>query len=908
VLRLAVRETWARRTASVLATLGLLTATFGFIVLANTSETAQASLRGDIGRAWSTPYDLLVRPPGSMTALEKNAGLVSPNFLSNISGGITMTQLQVIRQIPGVTVAAPLAVMGFVNWASVLEVDLSKVPRTGDLTVFHVSTTETGDAGLSQYPLSDLYVVVQSSSPQVWPVGQIGQLECGGGAWPASLASSSKVLCFGPTPWTPPTNALSIPPPDHPAVRLLLWQPIVIAGIDPQAESEIARLDRCVTSGRYLSTSDIPTDSVIKDPTIPPIQIPKIPVIVSDRSFVQGNFNSRIELATDPASVSTGTDPSTLAGWLPVESKSTTADDLYAAAVSWAVNGVPVEDSSSQLLTIHNPDGFPLWSLSRTSYEQTGPNTLQAQPSTLDLSVYNTISSIKAGPYVVPPEAKDTIFHSITQHQIEVDAGPASTLASKAGVRSWEVVGQYNPGCIPGFSPLAGGHLEAYSYPAVRLSNGSLLGPNRALTGYVSSPPLLLTTMAGAQFFADPRRFAGASGDAFISVIRVKIAGVTTPGPVSEARLARAAAAIHQATGLDIDIVKGGSPETVNVSMPAGRFGRPALTAAESWSVKGVAVRFSAAVTSQNLALFTLVVLGASVLVGQTSYMAVRRRRTEFGVLRALGWPSWRVAWLVELEMLLLGVIAGLVSFLLGGAIATLLHVGSDAWRWVGAVPLAVGMAGVAAAVPAVSASRGSTRSIMAGSGGGVRRSRTTSSVLALAARDLRFSWLSESLLGVAVVALGAFLLGAVVLVEAAFKGQLDTTVLGTYLSGQVQPFHIALAALTLIIAALAAAEIVALSYLDRRPQFAALRAMGWPASRVLRLLAAQGLIIGSAGGLVGTTLLLGFSHLVGAPADSIGYSALAAGVAAIAATGLACVVPLWLAYRLPPADALRGE
>lgn len=38
------------------------------------------------------------------------------------------------------------------------------------------------------------------------------------------------------------------------------------------------------------------------------------------------------------------------------------------------------------------------------------------------------------------------------------------------------------------------------------------------------------------------------------------------------------------------------------------------------------------------------------VLVGETGYISVRRRRREFGVLRGLGWRASSIAWLVELE------------------------------------------------------------------------------------------------------------------------------------------------------------------------------------------------------------------------------------------------------------------
>lgn len=893
MLRIAFRELVSTRTASLVAATGLLVATLGFIVLASTSQTAEASLRGDINRAWSTPYDLLVRPPGNKTALEVKDGLVRPNFLDNIKGGITISQLDQIRQVAGVRVAAPLAVMGFVQWPGRLDLDLSKEARTGDLTVFRVSTAEVADAGLSTYPpQSQLYVVVKSTSPTVWlvPCASIG------------LPPQSGAACFGPTPPSPSLTAvLTSPPLGHIWLPILL--PVVIAGIDPGAEAQIAGINRCVTSGRYLSVADAPHDLVIsKPPAGPFIQNPEIPVLASTRTFTDATWNVQIDESPDGSALLNGargaaSGPAALADWVPMAHQTRTADQLYEAFL-------PKVDSTAG--AIPQSDPWPIWTIGGGSYDQTGPSTLQAKTADPGLTKYQPPATVMVSPDPTPPEIKDTAFESITEHQL-VNDKPTGTIAQETGVRSWDVVGAYNPDCVPGFNPLAGGHLEAYSYPAVRLSNGRLLGPNRSLTGYVSSPPLLLTTLAGAQFFADPGRFEGMPGDAFISVVRVKVTGVGAPGPLSQARLTSVASRIHQATGLDVDIVKGSSPETVRVTLPAGKFGRPALDVTEQWSVKGVATRFVEAISAQNLVLFGLVLVAAMGLVGQTSYMAARRRRVEFGVLRALGWPAWRIGALVEVEMLILGLVVGLLALVAGVGLAWALHLQTGGWQWAAAVPLALGMAGLAALLPAVSSARGRTVEVMR-KGGRQRESRPVWSVMALGVRELLSAWRAEAMLGVAAIALGSAALGGILLIEAGFRGQLDATVLGHYLGAQVQPFHIVLAAMTLVIGALAAGEIVTLSYLERQPHLATLRALGWSRWLVVRLLAGQALLLGLVGGLTSAALVTIAGVVLDAP---VAVALMAGGASlgvALLATLLAVIVPFALAHRLAPASALREE
>src|SRR5207249_10972009 len=101
--------------------------------------------------------------------------------------------------------------------------------------------------------------------------------------------------------------------------------------------------------------------------------------------------------------------------------------------------------------------------------------------------------------------------------------------------------------------------------------------PNRTLGGYIDAPPVILTALEGAEWLAVSRRFAGAPGDAFISAVRVRVRGIEGPTAASERRLARAAASIHESTGLAVDIVRGSSTTGIAVRLPAGEVGRPAV-------------------------------------------------------------------------------------------------------------------------------------------------------------------------------------------------------------------------------------------------------------------------------------------------------------------------------------------
>lgn len=900
MLRLAWRELVSRRVATGLAALGLLTATVGFILLASTSKTTEAVLTGEIGRAWSSPYDLLVRPPGTTTQLEQQDNLVRPNYLSGIVGGITLDQLQEIRHTPGVQVAAPIAVVGFTLWPSYLSIRLDHALGPGPITVFRMASSYTAQDGLSHYPGEQGLLVAapggevdlsqSSRSPEPSCILRVAgrTLDC------ASLNArlfAGKWVCTGdvqcPTQGNPLGPGL---PAGVPGMSTSLEQPLLVAGIDPVAEGELAGLDRCITSGRYLTAQDQPHSEPAPGDTGAHGGIDfAIPLLASNRSFLDESVTVNVERATDSTALLQGKSLGDLHQWTPAVQQIGNADQLYRQSLGSGFIGFSL---------------FPnLWSPGDVHYQVGSSGRLVAVTQNQDFSVFeNGLGGSQGNPELLaPPAARDTWFRNLTPHK------QATSFQAGDGPPAPNIVGRYDPNCLPGFNPLSGGRLETYAPPQVKLPNEHLLGPTDNMAGYVNSPPLLLTNLAGAAFLDDPSRASSAPGKKFLSAIRVRVGGTETAGPISEARLARVAAEIHDRTTLQVDVVKGSSPKSVQVDLPAGKFGRPALTVTEAWSVKGVAFRFLKAVSGQNLALFVLVLASAIVLVSQTGFTSVRRRRSEFGTLKAMGWPTWRLAQLVVLEMVILGLLTGVVALLVGLGSARLLNLGTAGWQLVGAVPLAILIAALAAGVPALSATRGSAATVMRSSRK-VRPSRLPESPLILGIRDLATAWRTEAILGVVAVTLGALLLGGVVVIASGFRGQLDATVLGTYLSGEVRPFHVILAALALALGALAAGQLITLSYLERQPQLATLRALGWPRRHIVGLVAGQALALGLLGGFIAAILILAGGAAVRASIASAALGAAIGMLAPLVTVGLAVIGPCLQAYRLSAADALRGE
>jgi putative ABC transport system permease protein len=143
--------------------LGILVATASFVVLTGAARTTQLRTIGAVGHNYRSAYDILVRPKGSTTKLERSRGLVRPNYLSGIFGGISLAQYHKIEHLPGVAVAAPIAMIGYI----VPRVTISSSVPSGlggaARQLYRVDNTWVFDRGLSRAPDASSFVYVTKS-------------------------------------------------------------------------------------------------------------------------------------------------------------------------------------------------------------------------------------------------------------------------------------------------------------------------------------------------------------------------------------------------------------------------------------------------------------------------------------------------------------------------------------------------------------------------------------------------------------------------------------------------------------------------------------------------------------------------------------------------------------------------
>jgi len=512
----------------------------------------------------------------------------------------------------------------------------------------------------------------------------------------------------------------------------------------------------------------------------------------------------------------------------------------------------------------------------------------------------------------VAMDDEDTQYRTVTSH-MNVSGQNSATTQIFPFIK---VAGVFNPARMRSSGPLnqvpLGDYQPMTAAPASAASSRALRGgdvlPSQNLGGLVSQPVNLVTTLAALPALQNSLFFTGVSAADPISVIRVRVAGVTGPDELSRERINAAAQQIEQRTGLDVDIVAGSSPSSVTVNLPAGRFGQPPLTLSENWVKEGVAVAILREVDKTSVALFTLILVVCVLFVGNAATAAVRGRRRELGVLAAVGWRRSRLFAAILGELAGLGLAAGLLAAAIAVPISAGLGLDASPGRALLAVPVAIAVAIVAGLAPAWLAARADPVSSVRPPVLAAGRARQPRGITTLAALNV-IRTPGRTLIGVASLAIGIAALTMLTAVTIAFRGQITGSLLGNAIAVQVRGVDYVAAGATVALGVLAVADVVFLNITERAAELATIRSFGWREAALARLVITEGTIIGVIGSLAGAGLGLGAAAwLAGQLPARLPAIAAAAVAAGIVITAAASLLPAALLRRLPLAHLLAEE
>ncbi|MGH8874879.1 MAG: ABC transporter permease, partial [Acidimicrobiia bacterium] len=325
MLRFIWLQLRGRASRSLALLVGVLVATTGFTVLTASTETSALEVVGTVERNLPAAYDILVRPRGARIGLEERRGVVRPNHLSGQFGGITPAQYERIKRLPGVQVAAPIAMVGYSTTWTAATLDLTGAVDRGAVSqVIRLRPTWVGDRGLTRAgDVTPRYVYVTrrplegpeevGGDPASCGVAAAFEVQedgsklpiCGTLEFPAfepgaeepSGLSPEQRADFSSFQLLPDGRFVFIDPSGHqadPSPRLVVpvgWPlSLLLAAVDPEQEARLVGLDRAVVSGRYLK----PGERTTLDQGSP-----VVPVIVPGRPYLDEQLIVDVERITE---------------------------------------------------------------------------------------------------------------------------------------------------------------------------------------------------------------------------------------------------------------------------------------------------------------------------------------------------------------------------------------------------------------------------------------------------------------------------------------------------------------------------------------------------------------------------------------------------------------------------------
>ncbi len=944
--RMIGRQVRSRRDRAIALGAGILVASVSFSLLTAAASTSQLAVTGVVDAAARPAYDILVRPKGAADAVETKDNLVRDNYLADTFGGITVAQWHQIEGLQGVSIAAPIANIGYIILSVNVTIPIGAGITSSPHQLFRVNVGWKAANGASTYPGGASYVYytptdafTELSDAQNEPAASFGEVVpgaaapvhvCGGalGNYPTGPLNSSAggtIACFsGKTPSIGSGADLGVA--SAPAAVVSFSFPMLLSAIDPAQEAKLVGLQHTVVEGKYLAELQgliPPPGGQGRD---------ALPFIASSQTFVDQSLSATVQQLNvgSGAGVPGALAKPSVATYLGGLAGTTIGQDTISAQSGYtqlldALTGAP--SSATREVGYSGASGTAAYFTASPVQYRSTPSGLVAVPTSNPASMWTLPVDTKPPFTVAPPGNQDTQFRRLTTHVGNPYENPTTNEIGFVGV---DVVGEFNPDKLPGFNPLSAVPLETYYPPVVtgataaskQALDNQPLGPTMNLGGYVAQPPLLLTTITAMQqmlsqaCYLPPSaaapgglcsRYADTDAAAPISAIRVRVANVHGFTPVDRARILAVATAIKKDTGLQVDITAGSSPTTVDVQLPAGCCGEPALTVAEGWVRKGAALVVLDAVDTKSLVLFVLVLVVCMLFLANGAYASVRSRRTELGVLACLGWGRAALFRLVLGELAVVGLAAGVIGAALAEILALALRLQLPWWHALLVVPIALGLACVAGLAPAYAATRGrplDAVSAVAGGGGGHRPVHHVSGV-ARANLLRRPARVVSGALGLFV---GVAAFAVLLAVQLAFQGQVVGTALGNVVSVQVRGVDLVAAVLALLLGALSVADVLAVNLRDRAGEQAVLAATGWSPATMFRLAFTEGMAVGIVGAIAGAAVGLGLAAILTGSALAVIPAAVLAAAAGLLLVGGVLVLPAWQASQTAPAAALAED
>jgi cell division protein FtsX len=818
-------------------------------------------------------------------------GVVEGNYLGTPAGGITLAQYELIKALPEIEVAAPVATVGFL------------LNSTGGIVI------ELQGASPGVLYRSEMTIASSDGTPT-----ELHRSESYFGISPDSQPEGSSLFSFGVhDALQGPSGLIVVEVGQLP----VLWT--LVAGIDPCEESALVHLDR-VTQGGYLPVAQTLSETI--DMAFGGRRATRIPLIVSNTAFLNLSVFLKLQslpfddAATwkrltdiiargEPGQVFSNLAQEFASPIMKVEIEQTVdLDGVIRPMAAEAITFRPGKDAEatksgfftrSQTNVLLYPGAIHY--REELSPSESGQLTLAAvEQGHWSTEIEPKIQSLMPSGWVMPRmdvPGDASIFRSLDAYEPQpfvFDVRGTYDIVRAASFQdplSYVPLGIYEP-------PLATLRYDEDGRPILPRTLPPDLNPG----GFIPRPPLALTTLQGAAYLR--------GREDFIDAIRVRVAGIEGYTPESVEKIEQVASEITERTGLHVDIVAGSSPQTVIVRVPGLGY------VEERWTTLGATERITRGLNAANLILMACLLLTAVLFVSNTAQLSMLSRREELGVLKAVGWRDRDISRFMMRDSFGTGVVGAALAAL--AALTLTLALGLDPdWHVVATVSVAVPCLYLISSWRPTQSAAGRTPAELLRRGEWAISHRERSfpvslSLLGLALRQV-YRMRKRSFLLISITAAGVSLAIVLADIMGELQGVLSVTVLGEFVALRVRSYHHIMIITALSMGGLATLEGLLVSVTERAHDFALLAAVGWERRYVLLVVIVEGAFIGALGGIagatVGTLLFWGLSGHVG----PIAWMAFALGpIGATLLGGCAGIYPAWHAQHLAPAHVLSGS
>jgi hypothetical protein len=802
MIRFIWKNWWRNKGRFILLIVGALIVSTGLSYLVGVTQSNNGTIVDELQNRWKSSYHIVVRPPGSRSVTEV-LNLLEPNYQSGLSGGISIDQYNQIKAMSDIDIAAPIAMIGFVN---------------NDMVVNKVAVREPGVYRLNIRDESNTGAGIDTEN---------GSLYFTVGGWePVGVGREYGTIQY------------------NDVLPLSYGSEVMLAGIDPDAESKLVGLNEAMVHDSFSEYFDI-DDKSEKVKIVTDITETSIPVIISNKEFVESKRTFTISKLDLP--------------FLSEEQASTMemVKENGGEAFLDKQEGTKIESFTYTTQEVHKNLISEILSPSENQMELDLQKIIGFKASPVE---YKPVTSpfsdrwpfaYEVKPYTIPENvsiAETEAYRPVTLFGDEFKDFPRIKLNIK---------GVFDPSQLNiSKDPLTELPMETY-FPSksnwVLDKNEIPVNPPKEMKplnnpyGFLTKPPLMLTTIEAA---------ANIMGEKPISSIRIKVKGVDQLNDASEERLNEVADTIEKETGLITDVTLGSSPQPALTHIP-GLKGRDSLGWVEQpWIKLGSSMSIFKEAKVGLSGVIASVILVAIVYVFSSNLIMMFTRQKEFAVLLSIGWRPKQLSKLLFLEATILGVFVSVVSWIILGYFYFANEITTSLTRFflIGLFGLLIYLLGTiipAQLVRNIKPYETMRSGEIAHIG---KRWIPSRAIWSMSLNSFISKW-KRSTLSVISIALPTSLFVIFLFITFRLKGVMYATWLGEYVAMEVSSLHYIAMGVALLIAILTTTEIIWQNVSERQPEIALLKSIGWQNRNIRQLVLLEGAFSGLFAGMIGVLL-----------------------------------------------------